>query len=691
MGQLENAIALAAKGFHVFPLREGSKLPQIKGYPKEATRDPHRIYEWWGKWPNANVGISTSHNLLVVDIDVKEGVNGDEAILELEFEGFELPETYTQSTPTGGRHLVYSVEAPVKQGTAVLGRGVDIRARGGFIVGAGSVLESGAYGCEDRPVVPAPGWLVDRCQQAPEKSEPTPVPENLNEDRATQRARYYLEHECPTAAAGERNDAGYRAAAKMKDFGVSRATCLDLMLSLWPCEPMLDDDEMEHVVNSAYQYGQQPQGASAPEAQFQPVANTRQSDTKAKDLQQADDLIVDIVFPHKFKNGGLRGTILNLRALLDGCKIRVGYNVIAKRTEINNPHTRHVVDGSDNTALSYVTSLAAQVGMPIGEIPRYIDAIARDPDNVMNPARDFVRAVEWDGTDHFSAFVASTKGPEPKLTRELLWRWMISAVAAIERPTGVAAQGVLVLCGPQGAGKSRWVESLAPSDLILPGALLNPNDRDSVYNAVRHWIVEIGELDATFRKTDLAQLKAFVTRDKDSLRQPYDKLPETYARRTVFAATVNGNDFLSDPTGNRRYWTVPVEWIDLDHGIDVRAVWAQVAAAYDRGEHWHLTADEEVRLAALNNEHTLHDPLEDLILARFDPADKDRSEFLTATDVARRLGYANPDRSRTAAAAQALRAHFGERKTVQGRRGWWMPRHRFDQEVSAVDATDIFS
>lgn len=271
MALLESAIALAARGFHVFPLREGGKLPAIKEYPTRATRDPATIYEWWGEWPNANIGISTTHNLLVVDVDTKEWAKGNETVLGLELEGYALPDTYVQHTPTGGRHFVYSVDAPVKQGTDVLGPGVDVRSKGGFIVGAGSVVVPGTYGGEGETIAPAPQWLIDRCGRAPERTEPAPPPENIDQDRAVERARHYLVHECPTALPGTRNDAGYRAAAKVKDMGVTKDTCIDLMLEFWNCEPMLDTEEVEHVVDSAYEYSQQGIGSASPEAQFEPV------------------------------------------------------------------------------------------------------------------------------------------------------------------------------------------------------------------------------------------------------------------------------------------------------------------------------------------------------------------------------------------------------------------------------------
>lgn len=681
---VEKATALAARGFCVFPLRPGGKLPAIDKYPERATTDARSIYEWWNANSGYNVGISTSAfsdggALLVVDIDHKEA-NGFETMQLLDItEGLQLPATFEQYTPTGGKHLIYRTPEPVKQGTAVLGPGVDIRSRGGYAVGSGSVIDGREYTDNGAAIAEAPAWLVERCGRAREKSEAAPLPENLNEKRAEDRAIYYLKNEAPIPAAGERNDTGYRVAARVKDFGVSREAARSLMLEHFRAEPPLDADEIDHVVDSAYRYGLQTPGADAPEAQFEPIEQAE----PASNVER-------MPFPSVKKNGCPRATIGNLRVLLDRHGIRAGYNVISKKTEIHNPAARYGTDGADNTALAYITSLAAQADMPIGEVPRYLDAIAHDPENALNPARDFVRSWGWDGRDWFGDFAASLQGPEPELSRALLWRWMLSAVAAVERPQGVAAQGMLVLCGPQGAGKSRWVESLAPADLILPGALLNPSDRDSVATSIAHWLVELGELDATFRRTDLAQLKAFITRDKDTFRRPYDKVEETHPRRTVFAATVNGNDFLSDPTGNRRYWTIPVDAIDLARGIDVRAVWAQVAAAYDRGEHWHLSQMEERQLVARNSDHTLRDPIEDQILARFDPETGDRSDFLTATEVVQAVGIARPDRNKIAAAGHALREHFGERKTVHGRRGWWLPRAKTLQEMGATDADKAF-
>jgi putative DNA primase/helicase len=75
--------------------------------------------------------------------------------------------------------------------------------------------------------------------------------------------------------------------------------------------------------------------------------------------------------------------------------------------------------------------------------------------------------------------------------------------------------------------------------VFLEGQTLNPAEKDSVLTAVSHWIVELGELDATFKKADIAQLKAFVTKTSDKVRRPYALKDSSFPRRTVFAGTVN--------------------------------------------------------------------------------------------------------------------------------------------------------
>lgn len=274
---LDTALQLAVEGFWVFPIKPGGNTPAHKGWQEEATRDPKVIAEWFNA-RDYNVGIFTNkfgdtEALVVVDVDVKNGKDGNEAIVSLEFNGRELPGTRIHATPSGGRHIIYRAPAPIKQGANKLGMGLDIRSRGGYIVGPSSRVRAGVYGNDGGEVSLCPPWIETHVGASRAKRvDKNKGPRAVDHDRATVRARRYLDEEAPLATAGGRNDAAYKAAAVLKDFGLSKDECLFLMLERWRCEPMLDHTEIEHVVNSAYQYSNDAQGSAAPEADFDSVS-----------------------------------------------------------------------------------------------------------------------------------------------------------------------------------------------------------------------------------------------------------------------------------------------------------------------------------------------------------------------------------------------------------------------------------
>lgn len=284
MTQMDCAINLAKKGFHVFPLVANTKLAAIKDYPNLASRDPEQIRKWWvdpvlGTVKPFNVGISTTHfaddeSLVVVDVDNKGTKKGDEELLRLEMDGFDLPPTMEQITPTGGRHLIYRSKESVKQGVDKLGKGLDVRAKGGYIVGAGSVLDNGEYTLIERDILPSPHWLISRLGQAIEKQIALSTDQKTDVDPVRARARsiQYLEKEAPQSVKGEGGDhTAYKVAARVKDFGVDAATCLELMMTAWHNGCGWSASRLKEKIDHAYRYGLQTLGVASPESEFTKV------------------------------------------------------------------------------------------------------------------------------------------------------------------------------------------------------------------------------------------------------------------------------------------------------------------------------------------------------------------------------------------------------------------------------------
>jgi putative DNA primase/helicase len=187
-------------------------------------------------------------------------------------------------------------------------------------------------------------------------------------------------------------------------------------------------------------------------------------------------------------------------------------------------------------------------------------------------------------------------------------------------------------------------------------------------------MVELGELDATFRKADIAQLKAFITRDVDIIRRPYARKESTYARRTVFFASVNDEDFLRDPTGNRRFWTIKCENINYEHKVDMQQLWAQVYEIYKSGESWYLNEEEHKALNESNEEFLSVDPIEERIALHYNWSLSEAKIQVTATQVCQEIGIHNPSQADRRSAARVLAKLTGsESKKSNGKRVFLLP------------------
>lgn len=366
-------------------------------------------------------------------------------------------------------------------------------------------------------------------------------------------------------------------------------------------------------------------------------------------------------------------TIENLEEIVRRLGVHIRYNVIKKEEEIIIPGERFSIDNGANASLAWLTSWVSRFKMPTGNIGDYVTYISDQ--NLYNPVTEWVNSRPWDGVPRFQAFcdtvtaVGEAANPNVKRTKEtLMRRWMISAIAAAFRPNGVSAHGVLVFQGAQYLGKTAWFKRLVPESLgvIADGFLIDPKDKDSVKQAVSNWLVELGEIDATFRKADVAQLKSFITKDKDVLRRAYAKRESAFARRTVFFASVNPREYLHDPTGNRRYWTIECEHLDHHHDLDMQQVWAEVFEFFNTGETWFLQPEEMLILNDHNKDFEVHDPLEERLQTILDwSAPSEIWEWKTVTEILITVGMDKPNVGDARRAGEALRKLNGN----QSKRG----------------------
>lgn len=240
----------------------------------------------------------------------------------------------------------------------------------------------------------------------------------------------------------------------------------------------------------------------------------------------------------------------NTAALLQKYGIELKYNEMSKKIEFYGIDGLHR-ETALNDAITAIRDIARKQGYSAEVAEEGIGPISRD--NAYHPVRDWILSEQWDGEDRIEPLLQTVRTTEDDdYKRMLITKWMISAVALVMYGTphqnadhaangfrGV--EGILVFKGRQGLGKTQWIERLTParSGWVEDAVTLDPHNKDSVLLAVGHWIVELGEIDATFKKSDVAALKGFATKKVDTLRPPYARVADEYERRTAFTGTVN--------------------------------------------------------------------------------------------------------------------------------------------------------
>lgn len=387
-------------------------------------------------------------------------------------------------------------------------------------------------------------------------------------------------------------------------------------------------------------------------------------------------------------------TIPNVRHLIDSYQITIRYNVVSKKLFISVPGHSGGPDNFDNIAMSHIFSLASLNGLASGQLSSFVATIGDR--NQFNPVADWITSKPWDGTDRLQNFCGTLVHREDYpvlLKNKLLHRWMISAVAAALMSSGFRSRGSLTLQGPQGIGKTAWISAFVPDPILREIAVkldhhLDAANKDSLITAVSHWIVEIGELDSSFKK-DIARLKGFLTSDRDKVRRPYGRTDSEYPRRTVFCATVNDSNFLVDSTGNTRWWTIPVTKINYKHDIDMQQLFAQMAVDFHAGEPWWLLPAEEALLETQNKAHRNISVIQERVLEAVD-LDRAKSSNLpamTATELLIQIGIKNPSNTQSKECAAVLREYFGESKRIKGQNKWRIPltQHTYSSSFEKLD------
>lgn len=238
--------------------------------------------------------------------------------------------------------------------------------------------------------------------------------------------------------------------------------------------------------------------------------------------------------------------------------------------------------------------------------------------NSYHPVREYLSGLTWDGVPRVETLLIDYFGtPDTSYYREAIKTVLIGGVKRIFEP-GCKFDSVIVLVGGQGSGKSTFVRKLGVkwfSDTFL--TVHGKEALEQINSGV--WVMEMAEL-AGLKKAEVEPIKHFISKQEDTFRPAYGKTTETFKRQCIFIGTTNDENFLRDPTGNRRWLPVDVHKERARKcsikGLDeheIGQIWAEAYKMYRRNESTVLSPEAEALAVNEQISHTLIDERTGLI------------------------------------------------------------------------------
>ncbi|MBT5229979.1 MAG: hypothetical protein HOM11_06835 [Methylococcales bacterium] len=291
----------------------------------------------------------------------------------------------------------------------------------------------------------------------------------------------------------------------------------------------------------------------------------------------------------------------NLQALMNHENVEISYDVLKKRPIVNG--VRSLRGEEENTIIASLKSSCGLHGLNKSVVDDQLNAIMYA--NAKNPVTCWLMNIERTGTGNpVNTLIDSLQIASKEWAKIAFYRWLIQCAAAADAAENSGNkhalpkfESVLTFYGGQGLFKTAFMRSLLPRQLksyMKDGVLLDLSKADSKTEALASWITELGELDSTFKKSDISALKAFLSRQEDEIRKPYARAASIMPRQTSFIGSVNEEKFLRDETGNRRYLPLTVMGeLVIPDDFCIIDLWAYIWQEYKSGAQWWLTKDEE--------------------------------------------------------------------------------------------------
>ena len=241
--------------------------------------------------------------------------------------------------------------------------------------------------------------------------------------------------------------------------------------------------------------------------------------------------------------------------------------------------------------------------------------------NRVHPIRDYLNGLTWDGTPRLETLIIDYLGAEDtELNRAMTRKHFAAAVARVMNP-GCKYDYCLIITGAEGIGKSTLFAVMGGE--WFNDSLVTMEGKSGMEQARGGWVIELPEL-GSIKRSDVEQVKAYISRQDDTYRPAYGTVVEKHPRQCVFCGTTNETFFLKGDTGNRRFWVMAVNPDNRVHE-DVKAdlmaerdqIWAEAVEVWRKGEKLYLPTylEKEARKRQAEFNDEADDPMRDMLLA----------------------------------------------------------------------------
>lgn len=304
-------------------------------------------------------------------------------------------------------------------------------------------------------------------------------------------------------------------------------------------------------------------------------------DPKKYALKQAVAAVaaVSSAWPDVTQTGKPRPTLRNAIVAFQRLGIQASYDMFRRRKMVQG-HKLEAFQGEMTDDLSAMLRKAVLDEFGFDPAREHVrDALHMMAlENSFHPIRDYLTGLEWDGKSRLDTFLIDYFGAEDTpLNRAIGPIVLIAAVRRVRQP-GCKFDEILVLEGRQGTGKSTALAILAGAENHSDQDILTLDAKGQMEALAGKWIYELSELEG-IRKAESTKVKAFASRSSDRARMAYGYFAEERPRECIFIGTTNDDHYLSDPTGNRRFWPVRTGRINLESlERDRDQIWAEAAA-----------------------------------------------------------------------------------------------------------------